>query len=390
MERKSFLNANIVWISLSAFFADTGYQIILAGLPLFLVLKLGYSTAIYGLTIAIMYGGGSLFGLAGGILSDKFGRKRTAIIGNSFIPLLSFIGVVGEFFGGLGAIILASLGWWSRDFRTPARRALLKEFTSKRYASKSFGFLHALDIGGALTAAALLIIFLYLGFDFNVIFLFTIIPLAISTLCLVLVNTKNNKVTKVRESKTDKKISSDAYRGLLIATALYGFAYYSLGFPVLTVAQKSNSILGVLTYLIIMGVSAVTGYVIGSKNINVIKGISVLGYLLAGIGSILFGYAYALQSGIFLLYIGAVIIGFAFGTIETLEPTLVSLVSSNKKLGTKMGGLTSSRGAGLFIGNLMMGVLYVFSPIYSYTYAAVVAIIAAVVVYFFGKGLLNR
>ena len=44
-----------------------------------------------------------------------------------------------------------------------------------------------------------------------------------------------------------------------------------------------------------------------------------------------------------------------------------------------MGALTAARSMGLLIGNLAMGFLYVASPVYSYGYASLVALLAAMV-----------
>ncbi|MHB1535229.1 MAG: hypothetical protein ACYC1D_11610 [Acidimicrobiales bacterium] len=53
-------------------------------------------------------------------------------------------------------------------------------------------------------------------------------------------------------------------RPLLAAAALYGFTYYSVGFPVLTVAQGSGRLLrGIGAFLVLQATSALTGYVLG-------------------------------------------------------------------------------------------------------------------------------
>jgi hypothetical protein len=48
--------------------------------------------------------------------------------------------------------------------------------------------------------------------------------------------------------------------------------------------------------------------------------------------------------------------------------------------------LQGSRSFGLFFANLIMGILYVISPSYSYLYAAIVSITAGVLVLVAGKG----
>ncbi|MGC8657426.1 MAG: hypothetical protein ACP5UL_06760 [Thermoplasmata archaeon] len=80
------------------------------------------------------------------------------------------------------------------------------------------------------------------------------------------------------------------------------------------------------------------------------------------------------------LYIGAIILGFSLGAIETFEPTIIALVSKAKELSKNMGALTSSRSIGLFASNIIMGILYFASPAYSYIYASVIAFSASIII----------
>ncbi|MGC8657328.1 MAG: MFS transporter, partial [Thermoplasmata archaeon] len=271
----AWLNKNILLLSLSAFFADSGYQMIIAGLPLFIVLYLHEPVYIFGIATALGYGGGALFSYLGGILADRYGRKKMAILGNSLIPILSFTGFASN---AVEAISVFSTGWWARNFRTPARRAMLSDEANPENKAKVFGFLHALDIGGTLTAVTLLSILLYINLKFNIIFLVSIIPITISTLCILFVKEKKHIKNKKSMDKTDKA-DSKLFRGVLLSTMLYGFSFYSMGFPVLTIAQKSTDIYGVLTYGAMMLVSALAGYFLGSINsISKTKALAYLGY----------------------------------------------------------------------------------------------------------------
>ncbi|WP_075057365.1 MFS transporter [Thermogymnomonas acidicola] len=126
---------------------------------------------------------GSLFSYIGGRISDRFGRKRVAIVGgNSLIPILSFTGLVRSV---PGAVATFASGWWSRNFRSPARRALLASAAGPEDRSRAFAFLHSLDVGGGMIATVLVILLLLIRLPLYEIFLFTVPPLVISTLLLV-------------------------------------------------------------------------------------------------------------------------------------------------------------------------------------------------------------
>ena len=79
----NFINRNVLLISFSAFFSDMGYQAVLAVLPVLLVLHFHAPVYVYGIIMGISYGLGAFFGYIGGRLSDIYGRKKIAIIGNA-------------------------------------------------------------------------------------------------------------------------------------------------------------------------------------------------------------------------------------------------------------------------------------------------------------------
>ena len=112
-------NRNVLLISFSAFFADMGYQLVIAGLPYFLVVVLGAPVIIFGLAEALNYGIGSIFAYFGGRLADRYGYKKISVLGNAFIPILSFTGFA---IVPLEAVGTFATGWWMRNLRSPTRR----------------------------------------------------------------------------------------------------------------------------------------------------------------------------------------------------------------------------------------------------------------------------
>jgi MFS family permease len=381
MKRRLF-DPDVWWIAFSAFFADLGYQMVIAGLPLFLVLTLRAPDWVFGLATALSYGGGSLIAYFGGRLGDRVGHKRTAILGNSLIPILSFTGMALNPFV---AIALFASGWWARNFRTPSRRAMLSEVVTHAQEGRAFGLLHALDVGGGMLAALSALVLVLLQVPFRIIFLVTLLPLAVSTACLGVVRAgaRRQAAAAVPLEATNPISSGDQrlYRGIIVATALYGFSSYSIGFPILTVAQGTqHDASGVLAYALFLGVSALTGLVIGWRQ-NAGASALALGYLIAGLGSVGLAMAYQWHSGPGGFYAAVAVLGLALGVVETLEPTLITQVTPTTRRGRGMGSLTAGRSLGLFVGNLSMGILYQFSPLYSYGYAAIVALAATVVLF---------
>lgn len=393
-----------VWaISGSAFFADLGYQAVIAALPLLLVLRLHASVTTYGLATALGYGGGAIWGLLGGRLADRYGRRRVAIIGNSGILVLAGIGLS---VAAWQVVVLFTVGWWARNSRSPARRALLVGVTSPGDRGRAFGFLHALDVGGGMLSALGAAGLLAVGIGLRGICLLTAAPLVVSTLVLLRVHEQRPGQTSPRPSDPGRSGSgvvepgsaspgapdspaadgmlvstaqarTRAVRAVLVATALYGFSFYSLGFPVLTVAKRAHSdVAGVATYALFLGCSAIAGYTTGSRRWRALPALAT-GYAVAAAAAVALGAG--AQAGILAVAVVAVgALGLATGLVETVEPVLIAALRPLAVQGRAQGALTAARSLGLFVGNLALGLLYVHGPLVAYAYAAGVAGLAAI------------
>jgi len=413
-----------VWaIALSAFFADSGYQAVLAGFPLFLVIALRQPVWEFGLASAVSYGGGALFSLAGGRIGDRIGHRRLALIGNAAIPLLSLSALVAN---PAWAIGLLSGGWWARNLRSPSRRVMLSEAVpepSDRVAA--FGFLHGLDVGGGVLAGVFVLAALAGHVAFRWIFLATALPLVVSTGALWRARTGRltghrsppvgGSASNLPETGKEAPAASGAPHGgvpgsgvpgspagaerqapapgehmpgrrsLVVAGGLYGFTLYSVGFPVLTVAQGSGRLLaGIGAFLILQVASAATGFFVAGRFRTALAGqffrLGLFGYLGGGIGAAVLAVGAAAHGGLGVLYVGVAIVGIGLGMVETLEPAAMSVVGSGSNTGRGFASLAASRSLGTFVANLAMGLLYGIGAGAAYGYAAAVAVVAAGIV----------
>ncbi len=394
-----FINRNVLLITLSAFFSDMGYQAVLAVLPVLFVVTFHAPVYVYGMVMGVSYGFGAVFGYAGGRLADRYGRKRIAILGNAFIPLLSFSAIASSLYQSAA---LFSSGWLSRNFRSPARRALLSEETNPSNRGRVFGFLNALDVGGGAVSIIALLSLLYLKVPLPRIVLLTAIPITFATVLLLFVRERkmgassaksasrrraSNQSASIRDGHSGRR----AYTGVIIATGLYGFSYYSMGFPILTIAQSQGSdALGFASYLLFLLASALFGYLIGSRRLRLVPSLGYFGYALSAVGTLTLGIAYVYGLGIWVMYAAVVVVGMAVGTIDTLEPSLITMVEPLAERGRGMGALTSSRSIGLLLGNTIMGFLYYAGPFYSYAYAAGAAAAAGLILLTLGRSFRSR
>ncbi|MEZ0249025.1 MAG: MFS transporter [Thermoproteus sp.] len=362
------MNKEVWKISFSAFFADLGYQGAIALLPLLLVTALRLPVYIYGIIEALNYGGGALMGLLGGYAAERFGRKKVAVAGNALISLMSFTALANS---PVLSPLLFLAGWWSRNFRTPARRAMLVEAAEEGERKKAFGILHALDIGGGVGSIAIMAALLLLGYNYVVAYLATLPFFITSTLLLASV--------RVGEKKGAAKPGAPGLKvaALALSSALFGFTYYSFGFPILSIFLHTGSnVASIGAYGLYLLVSALTGLAVGSLKSTGYKTLAFAGYLIASLGSLLFGLTSLLP--IYLL--ASALMGLSIGVVETLEPYIVSRLSREEEMAASMGVLTAGRSLGLFVSNIVMGFLFSIGEIYAYIYAFAAALTAAVIV----------
>ena len=379
-----------VWrIALSAFLADLGYQTVVTGLPIFLVLSLGAPVWAYGVASAIAYGPGAFVTYLGGRVGDRVGRKRVAVLGNLLIPLLALTGLAT---GVASAVALFCAGMWARNFRRGPRRAIVSDVTPPEQRTRAFALLSALDEAGGMVAAAVVVGLLALGIPLGRIFLFAVLPLLASTAFLAAVRAGGRPAGGQATAKRPSVPGADLrlYRGIMIAACLFGFSAYSVGFPILTVAQGTHSdALGVLTYIVFQGAMVLSSLAIGTRRHAGAGTLGLLGYVVAAAASVGLAVAYARHADVFGFYAAAAPLGLAMGVVETLEPTVISRVTPASTAGGGMGSLGAARSFGLLVGNLGMSLLYRLGPQYSYAFAAIGAASAAAVVLAWSRGSLR-
>ena len=250
------------------------------------------------------------------------------------------------------------------------------------------------------------VILVLLNVPIREIMVLTVIPLLISSLSLAMAQTKKSEgFLKVQTSDAalaeeeaaiknkgnlqgeDAKIASHerrnnfVFRAILLSATFFGFSYYALGFPIITVAESQGSaVYGIITFGIYLGVSALAGYSLGSlRGKRPFRTLWSLGYMLAAVSSLVIGTSFALHYNLGVYYLGAAGLGFAIGSVETFEPVLISSLKKSSKLSSGMGWLSSSRALGLFVSNIVMGALFVFSEFDSYLYAALTAFFAGMI-----------
>ncbi|MGC9134880.1 MAG: MFS transporter [Caldisphaera sp.] len=366
------ISKEVYKLAFSAFFADLGYQTAVVMFPLIFVIILKTPIWLYGVAEALNYGLGSFMGLIGGIMGDRFGRKKMAVLGNSIIVFISLLGFSKNWWE---ALLIFMIPWWFRNFRSPIRRSMITEVTSEKERVKAFGILHSLDIGGAILAITYTSILLYFKFPIEYLLLITSIPIIISTALLSVSNA--GKITYKR--KTIFKGNDKIIILLIISTTLFGLSQYSFGFPIITTALFTHeNYLAVISYGIFLTASSFFGLIYSRTRINEFMGLGFLGYLIASISSL--GFAFLSPLGIKGIYPMAFLLGASVASAETFEPSIISIFSKKESIGENMGLLTFGRSIGIFTSNFIMGFLYQIKYYYAYYFSSIASIVAFFIV----------
>ena len=82
----------------------------------------------------------------------------------------------------------------------------------------------------------------------------------------------------------------------------------------------------------------------------------------AAFASLAIGALYLFGASALLFYVAAGVLGFATGSVETFEPTMISKVVASHRLSEGMGWLSATRAAGLLVANLALGFLFYYFP----------------------------
>ncbi|MDR1540435.1 MAG: MFS transporter [Clostridiales bacterium] len=179
--------SNIVILGLVSFFTDISTEMVYPIMPLYLTAILGASPAIIGVIEGIAESLATVLKLFSGMMADKFNNKKQ----------LAFTGYAASFFNNI--IILLSASWggvllarivdrFGKGILTAPRDALVAESAASGGLGKAYGLHKAFDMLGA-SVGILLAFFLIANAsadNFRNIFLLSMIPAVIGSLCVLL------------------------------------------------------------------------------------------------------------------------------------------------------------------------------------------------------------
>ncbi len=161
------------WVS---FFMDVSSEMIYPLLPVFLS-SLGAGTVAIGFVAGLSEGTASLFRVISGVISDRFRKRKSAILlGYGLSVLARPILALSAAWGHVLAFRLVDRA--GKGIRTPPRDALIAEASPPDRYGRSFGIQRAMDTAGAVIGPLLATAILAGGLGYRSLFWIAMIPAA--------------------------------------------------------------------------------------------------------------------------------------------------------------------------------------------------------------------
>ena|SRR5579875_654816 len=384
----SWLNRNVIGMSLTSLLSDAGHEMATAALPGFLA-ALGVSAAALGLIEGISDCISSVTKLGAGWYSDRVIRRKPLVVAG-YILTGSSQAVFAWANGWVLILVGRVLGWFGRGVRSPLRNVMLSASVPPEARGKAFGFHRAGDTVGAvvgpLFAVAMLAGFHSHGLvaqqPFRLIFLLTLIPGLGAGIVFAAMVRETRGQPSAAKLWTSIRSLPRSFGRLLWGVGFFGAGDFARALIILAAAQLLSPAhgmaraaeLGGLLYVVHNVFYASCSYPVGALSDRLgRRGLLVTGYAsgaLAALG-VAAAFAWRLASPAYLLALFA-IAGFSAAAVDSLEGAITADCVTDELRGTAYGVMGLVNGLGDLVASIVVGGLWTLvSPACAFTYAAV-------------------
>ena len=382
----SWLNRNVIGISMTSLFSDMSHEMATAILPFFILFDLGGSAAIVGLVEGASDGASSAVKSYSGYFSDKI-ERRAPLMYLGYALTGALIPAIGFCTSWPQLLVLRVGAWMGRGARGPPRDALLTDSVPAKSAGKAFGFQRAMDTTGAAIGPAIALL-LIPHVPYSSIFFVSFIPGMIAVILVVVLVKEASGARRFVQKTYRASVSGlpNEFKSFLAGAGLFGVANFSNVIFTLRAEQvlqpslgtTSASELAVLLYVVLNVVYAVASFPVGHLADIVPK------RLLLAFGYVIF--ALACVASIFessylpTLAIIFILAGLQAAIVDTAEGALAADLLAESQRGAGFGALQTVNGIGDFTSSTLIGVMITFfSSWLGFTLVGAMAVAAAMV-----------
>jgi MFS family permease len=398
MDKKSFVNRNVILTGLTSFFTDVSTEMIYPLLQAFVSTVLASRSALVGPALGVIEGvaesTASLLKVFSGYYSDRI-RKRK-------VPAISGYGLSAA---AKALLFFASAGWYfvllsrfvdriGKGIRSAPRDALISESTPPDMQGRAFGLQRAMDFAGA-TAGVLVLYFLSLKFldhtsgtiknlaGFYTMFVVSIVPAAIGVVFLFFV--REPHAIPAAQGKPRPKPNLDFRRYdrtlkmFFLAQAVFTLGNSSNQFLLLRSMNLGFALPSVvLMYLLFNLSTSLSSSFFGSLSDRTgFKKVLMAGYLLYGIVYAAFGFIG--PGNATLLWAFWPLYGIYAAMTDGVEKAFVSRLAPPESKATALGFSHTIVGIGLLPASVIAGLLFAVQPALPFLFGAGTSIITVVI-----------
>ncbi|MHB1037280.1 MAG: MFS transporter [Pirellulales bacterium] len=392
-----WLNRNVVGMGVTSFLGDAGHEMATAVLAGFLAV-IGAPVYSLGIIEGVSDALSSFVKLGAGWWSDRLGhRKAITTVGYALTggAMALFAAAVSWPLVLVGRII----AWFGRGIRGPLRDAMLAESIAPGDRGKAFGFHRAADTLGAiigpLMAAGLMFLFQPYASEnpsipFRIIFLLTLVPgLGSAVAFALIVKEKRRPANHGIKFWASVRALPTNFRRFLVGVGVFGAGDFSHTLLILAATQLltgsysavTAAQIAALLYALRNVFYTAASYPTGALSDRFSRrGILLLGYVLGAFVMVGFAIAFFTNTNSILwLSVLFALAGVYIAVEDSLEGVLTAdLVPDESIRGTAYGVMGTVNGVGDFLSSVIVGLLWSFSPVAGFGYAAVAMLLGAV------------
>ncbi len=372
-----------VWVlGIVSLLNDITSEAIVPILPIFLTNVLGVSPAIIGLIEGVGRATSRISRPVFGWLSDKFKKRRSFVIAGYSLSVIGrgLIGIATMWPMVLMGKFLDRLG---KGARTPARDALIAEFSDTDVRGTAFGIHRALDTAGAIIAPVLTLAIMpflpklkaILHFplhELNLLFVLMLIP-GIATIPLILFFVEDTKFEKKRVMGR----ITPRFKRFIAVSGLFGLGYFPIAFAILKANELGLNISDILIVYLLFNIAyTLTAFPAGKASDRFgKKQMLTLSYLLFGFVAL--GFAFIHTTIEFILVL--IMYGIFYAIFQVASRSFVSMLSEKENLGKSYGILDFVFGIATMLGGFIIGLAWTsFGSGVAFSISAVISIASAI------------
>lgn len=387
------LGINIFLLGIISLLTDVSSDMMLAILPLFIV-SLGGAGMAIGLIGGLGDSVASLLKVFSGYWSDRLRkRKPFAFFGYSissvaklFFPFIS---------SWTQLLILRPIERVGKGIRDAPRDALIAGSSNVEVRGKAFGFHRAMDSFGAFLGAFLaFILFWFLKFEFKPILLIAALIsfLALFPFLWVREAPSGNYLKKSPSFRISLRNLPPPFRRFLMVTVLFALGNFTYMFFILRAKDvfqplfpyRLATAIPILLYCwfnIVYALFSLPGGML--SDIIGRRRTLGLGYFMYGLSCLGFIFLKTLASFVILF----ALYGISFALVEGNQRAFASVFVEENLRGTALGTFHMAISISALIANIFAGILWTYSPKLTFSYGALLGLVACITVGSIGKKL---